>query len=179
MELIKKLLPDVNLISIKYQKDIRGEFKKNYNFDDFNKLGINFLPKESYISKSSLNVLRGMHYQIGNYAQKKLVSCISGKILDVIVDIRPNSTNYNKPISYVLDEEKPEVIMIGKGYAHGFLSLSKNSIMSYLTSTVYAPKFDCGILWSSIDFEWPLTKPILSERDKLHPLIGKHKCEFS
>ena len=73
------------------------------------------------------------------YAQQKLVSCISGKILDVIVDVRP-FINYNKPISYVLDEEKPEVIMIGKGYAHGFLTLSKNSIMSYLTSTIYAPK---------------------------------------
>lgn len=178
MKILKEFLPEVYLISLKKSNDQRGDFLKTYNLDLFKKLNLNFVPKESYLSNSYLNVIRGMHYQIGSFAHDKVVTCFKGKVLDVIVDIRIDSPNFNKPISFVLTEDNPCALFIGKGYAHGFLSLSDNSIMQYMTSTFYSPNFDCGVLWSSIDFEWPISNPILSERDKTHPKIGKHRCEF-
>ena len=179
MKIIEERLPDVFLISINNSYDLRGNFMKLYNFDELNLLDLDFVPKESYISSSKCNVIRGMHYQVGKYAHKKLVTCFKGKVLDIIVDVRKNSPNFNKPISYILSEENPQALLIGKGYAHGFISLREESIMNYMTSTVYAPQFDCGVLWSSINFSWPIKKPIISKRDTLHPSIGKHKCEFS
>ncbi len=179
MQIIEEKHEDVFLISIKKTFDCRGDFIKTYNLEDLKKLDINFVPRESYISSSHLSVLRGMHYQICEYSHEKLITCLRGKVLDVIVDVRPNSKNFNKPITHILSEENPQALFIGKGYAHGYLSLSDNTIISYLTSTVYAPNFDCGVLWSSIDFKWPVKNPILSERDKLHPSLGNHKCEFS
>ena len=179
MKIIEEILPDVFLLSLNKSRDLRGDFIKIYNSLDLQNLDLNFIPKESYISNSSLNVLRGMHYQIGQFAHKKLVTCFKGRVIDVIVDVRPNSLNFNKPISHILSEEKPEAILIGKGYAHGFLSLQENTGMLYMTSTIYAPNFDCGVLWSSINFNWPLQDPIISIRDTLHPRIGEHKCEFS
>ena len=179
MKIIEERLPDVFLISINNSFDLRGKFVKFYNLDELNLLNLDFVPKESYISSSKCGVIRGMHYQVGKYAHKKLVTCFKGKVLDIIVDVRKNSPNFNKPISYILSEENPQALLIGKGYAHGFLSLSEESIMNYMTSTVYAPQFDCGVLWSSINFSWPIKKPIISKRDTIHPSIGKHKCEFS
>jgi len=174
MNILKEYLPSVYLISLKRSHDQRGDFLKTYNLDAFNKLKLNFVPKESYLSNSYLNVVRGMHYQVGNFSHDKVVTCFKGNVLDVVVDIRIDSPNYNKPISIVLNEENSYALFIGEGYAHGFLSLSENSIMQYMTSTVYSPEFDCGVLWSSIDFEWPISNPILSARDKSHPLIGNH-----
>ena len=178
MNILKELLPRVYLISLKKNHDQRGDFLKTYNLDLFKKLKLNFIPQESYLSNSYLNVLRGMHYQVGRFSHDKVVTCFKGKVLDVVVDIRIDSPNYNKPISIVLNEENSYALFIGEGYAHGFLSLSENSIMQYMTSKVYSPKFDCGLLWSSINFNWPTENPILSHRDKLHPSLGNHKCEF-
>ncbi len=178
MKIIEQVLPEVFLISLNNSNDLRGNFVKIYNSDEFEKLNLKFFPKESYLSTSSLNVLRGMHYQTGKYAHKKLVSCFKGKVLDVIVDVRPSSKNYNRSVSFYLSEDNPMALLIGKGYAHGFLSLSEICIMSYMTTTVHEPRFDCGVLWSSINFNWPIENPIISERDTTHPKIGKHKCEF-
>ena len=113
-----------------------------------------------------------MHYQCSTHAHDKLVFCITGKILDVIVDIRPDSPQFNRPISISLDASIPRAIFISKGYAHGFLSQSDNTTLLYQTSTVHNPRNDKGILWSSINFDWPISNPVLSERDKSHPVIN-------
>lgn len=178
MQLIKELLPKVYLFSLNKIEDVRGDFLKIYNLNSLKKYNIDFVPNECYLSTSSLNVIRGMHYQVSNYAHNKLITCFRGEVLDVIVDVRKDSVNYNKPISCKLKSDLPQAIYIGKGYAHGFLSLKENSTMSYLTSTVYDPSSDCGVLWSSINFEWPIADPIISDRDKFHPKLGNHKCEF-
>ena len=171
MQVIKEILPDVFLLKCFFHEDKRGSFTKLFHHNALLDQGINFLPLESYISSSSLNVLRGMHYQEGKAAHQKLVFCSTGKILDVIVDIRTDSSNFNKPISIELNEKKSEAILIGKGYAHGFLSLEKNSSMIYYTSTVHNPDKDTGIHWSSINFEWPCKKPLISLRDSNLPSI--------
>ena len=133
MNILKEYLPSVYLISLKRSHDQRGDFLKTYNLDAFNKLKLNFVPKESYLSNSYLNVVRGMHYQVGNFSHDKVVTCFKGNVLDVVVDIRIDSPNYNKPMSFVLNEENSYALFIGKGYAHGFLSLSENSIMQYVS----------------------------------------------
>lgn len=175
IQVINELLPDVFLLECFYHKDKRGSFTKLFNHNSLIDQNINFLPLESYISSSSFNVLRGMHYQKGKASHQKLVFCSNGKILDVIVDIRADSPNFNKPISIELNENKKKAILIGKGYAHGFLSLEKNSTMIYYTSTEHCPDNDTGVHWSSIDFEWPCKNPLISLRDSNLPSIKNIK----
>ena len=169
--LVHQLLPGVCLLKHPHFLDNRGSLEKFYNVDGFNELGFNFVPKECFLSESHADVLRGMHYQRGEAAHDKLVTCIRGRILDVIVDIRPESPNFNKPVSFELMDETIYSIYIGKGYAHGFLTLEDNSLILYHTSTVHSPSHDVGVLWSSIDVDWPTANPIISSRDQSHPDI--------
>ena len=168
-------LDGVKILSCPFSSDLRGTFVKTFHAQFFLDLGISFTPAESFISTSDFGVIRGMHYQSSSYAHDKLIFCICGKVLDVIVDIRPESPQFNKPISFELNSEESCAVFIPKGYAHGFLSLSPHSSLLYLTSTVHNPLYDCGVLWSSIDFKWPVTTPILSERDRKHPSIDSLK----
>jgi dTDP-4-dehydrorhamnose 3,5-epimerase len=178
-KVLSEPLPNVFLIATPQFEDQRGMFTKGYHADFFNSLPAPFQPKEQFTSLSAKGVLRGMHFQTGKSAQQKLVSCLTGRILDVIVDVRRESPNYNKPIAFELGEMAPISILIGKGYAHGFLSLADSSIVNYLTSTVHSPPNDRGILWSSINFKWPVMNPSLSSRDEAHPSIGIEQCTFS
>lgn len=173
LKIERQLLPDVYLLKTPFFRDSRGSFSKIFHFESFSDQSINFEPKEIFFSTSAKYVLRGMHFQIGNAAHQKLVCCQKGKVLDIIVCVDPNSDHFNKPIAVELDEESSTAILIGTQYAHGFLSLEDDSLMLYSTSTVHCPELDKGILWSSIDFEWPTNiLPILSERDKNHPHIN-------
>lgn len=175
IQVINEILPDVFLIKCFHHEDKRGSFTKLFHHNSLVDQGINFLPLESYVSSSSFQVLRGMHYQKGKAAHQKLIFCATGKILDVIVDIRADSSNFNKPKCIELNSHKKEAILIGKGYAHGFLSLEKNTSMIYYTSTVHCPEKDSGVLWSSIDFKWPCDKPLVSLRDSNLPSIKSLK----
>lgn len=171
LKIIEKLLPGVSLFECAHYPDTRGSFTKIFHFDSLQKSGIGFSPAESFITKSSADVLRGMHFQTGEAAHDKLVYCIKGSVLDVIVDVRPDSELFNKPVSVELNENTPMAVLIGKGYAHGFLSLENDSWMHYTTSTTHCPELDRGVRWDSIDFRWPIQNPILSQRDKAHPSI--------
>ena len=167
-----QLLPEVYLLNYPRFSDDRGFLEKYYNSEYFSSLGFNFLPKECFLSESRVGALRGMHYQTGKSAHEKLVTCIRGRVLDVVVDIRPESPFFNRPVSFELTDKKQVSIFVGKGYAHGFLALEDNCLLLYHTSTVYSPSFDAGVLWSSIDFSWPNTNPILSNRDRFHKSIS-------
>ena len=165
-------LDGVKVLTCQSSIDLRGSFVKTYHKNYFSELGIGFTPAETFISSSQFGVVRGMHYQDSAYAHDKIVFCVTGKILDVIVDIRPASPQFNRPISIPLDSRTPHLIFIPKGYAHGFLSQSSETVLLYQTSTVHNPQNDKGILWSSIDFDWPVVNPILSVRDQSHPVIN-------
>lgn len=164
-------LPGVFVLDCPYFPDHRGDFTKLFHADAFLAQGIAFAPAESFLTRSKIGVLRGMHFQIGEAAHDKLVSCIKGKVLDVVVDVRPESPNFNKPYAVELAETSDTTLLIGKGYAHGFLTLVDDSWMLYSTSTVHCSSLDRGVLWSSIAFDWPSAKPLISERDGLHPSI--------
>lgn len=171
----EKLLPGVALLQCPRYVDLRGDFTKLYHSDAMTSLGMQFKPVECFMTRSKAGVIRGMHFQVHDAAHDKLVCCLKGRVLDVIVDIRTESPHFNKPVALELCEEDNIALLIGKGYAHGFLSIEEDSWMMYATNTVHNPSLDRGVLWSSINFEWPVNAPIISDRDKRHPAIGEHK----
>jgi dTDP-4-dehydrorhamnose 3,5-epimerase len=171
-------LPDVYLIRMPRFEDQRGFLLKSFHSEFFEALPNPFVPAEQFTSVSSTGVLRGMHFQEGYSAHRKLVNCLAGRLLDVVVDVRPESPNFNKPFSIELSGASPIAILIGIGYAHGFLSLAESSVMQYLTSSVHSPSNDKGVLWSSIDLAWPVIDPVISPRDAAHPQIGVERCTF-
>ena len=124
-------------------------------------------------SKSIKGVIRGLHFQIPPFEQTKLVRCVSGKILDVVVDLRKNSKTYGKFFSIELSSKNNKQLLVPKGFAHGFQVLSKTAIVSYKVDNYYNPKADSGIIWNDKDLsiDWNLEiKPILSAKDlKLIP----------
>lgn len=168
----KLSIEDVILIKPEKYCDERGFFMETYKKSDFIKAGI----KEDFIqdnfSKSKEKVLRGLHYQIKPYLQSKLIRCTKGKILDIAVDLRENSKTFKKYIKAVLSEENSNILYVPKGFAHGFLTLSKEAEINYKTSSEFNPLADRGILWSDedINIDWGIDfEPILSDKDKNLP----------
>ena len=178
MKLIKEYHSGVKLLKVPFFRDNRGSFCKIYNNNLFKSISIDFAPEEHFYSISKKNVLRGMHFQIEKASHCKLISCISGQILDVIVDVRKSSKYFNKPLSFELKGESGLALFIPKGFAHGFLSISQISIVQYMVSRSYEPKLDKGIKWNSIDFEWPCKNPLISSRDSEHPNIDDQNFIF-
>jgi dTDP-4-dehydrorhamnose 3,5-epimerase len=164
-------LPGVFMLDCSHVPDHRGDFTKFFNTDVLRRLGIAFTPAESFLTRSKVGVLRGMHFQVGEAAHDKLVTCIKGRVLDVVVDVRPESPTFNKPFAVELSQSSNAALLIGKGYAHGFFTLTDDSWLLYCTSTVHCPAMDRGVFWSSIAMDWPCKDPLLSERDKRHPSI--------
>jgi len=122
-----------------------------------------------FFTVSRKNVIRGMHFQIPPKSQNKVICCISGKVLDVLFDLRKGSPTYLKSESIELAGNQPKMVFIPPGIAHGFLSLEDNSIMLYKVSQGYSRELDQGIHWNSFGFDWPINAPTTSERDKQLP----------
>jgi dTDP-4-dehydrorhamnose 3,5-epimerase/CDP-3, 6-dideoxy-D-glycero-D-glycero-4-hexulose-5-epimerase len=158
--------------------DDRGAFLKTFNTELFNGFGIEFEPQEEFFSLSAKNILRGMHFQLPPAAHAKLVYCVAGRVLDVVVDLRNNSKTFGRAFSRELNASNCELLFISKGFAHGFLALEDNSLMIYKTDTVYSPAQDAGILWNSFGFDWPMKNPILSARDKSFPSLHEFQSPF-
>ena len=120
-----------------------------------------------------------MHFQTPPNDHTKLVTCLSGSVIDVIVDLRKTSQTFMKHIVIELDSTTVnKMIYIPKGCAHGFLSLKDDTLMHYKVSSVYSPENDAGILWSSIGYEWDCQNPITSERDNKHPSLQEFQSPF-
>lgn len=148
--------------------DLRGNFLKIFNNVQL-RAHCSDPIVESYITTSKKDVVRGMHFQSPPCDHTKLVVCLSGSVLDVVVDLQTEGVGYGQVTAIHLDSLEPKLLCIPKGFAHGFLSLSDDTTMLYMQTTVHSPEFDHGVLWSSINFEWPVRHPILSKRDTEHP----------
>jgi len=164
-------LPAVYVLRVPRFDDDHGIFLKTFHAKAFASLARPSYPAEQFMTRSGLNVLRGMHYQAEEAAHMKLVSCPIGRIMDVVVDIRPESDHFNQPFSIELGSQKPQALLIDKGYAHGFLTIEDQSWVQYLTSSVHDPDRDLGVHWTSIDCEWPVKSPVISKRDSSLPPI--------
>ena len=155
------------IISPKIYKDSRGYFLEGYNekkFQDLTGLRVAFVQDNQ--SKSSKGVLRGLHFQAGEFAQAKLVQVITGSVLDVIVDLRKDSKTFGQQFSIVLDDKKKQQLYVPKGFAHGYSTLSDEAIIVYLQSDNYNADFDDSIDPLSLNISWKVSSPILSEKDK-------------
>ena len=166
-------------IDIRNLRDDRGSFFKTYNVESFSQSGLETNWQEEYFSLSAKNVLRGMHFQVPPKDHVKLVTCLSGAVLDVIVDLRKSSSTFKRCASFQLSEQNKKMLYIPKGCAHGFLSLCHNTLMFYKVSSVYSPHHDLGILWNSIDFNWSCINPIISERDRRQPSLQEFNTPFA
>jgi len=163
------MIEGVKIINFNQEKDRRGYFSKIFDRKYLIKNNINLKIKEHFISFSKIDVIRGMHYQSGKYAQNKLVYVIAGKIDDVFIDLRKNSRTYLKIQNIVLSCTNNKALFLPKGVAHGFRVLSKSSIVGYLVDNYYNKISDKGILWSSIGYNWKIKNPNVSKRDKNFP----------
>lgn len=167
-----------------FAEDNRGSFVKSFEKDIYEQNGIVFNCNEDFISHSTKNVIRGMHFQL-YHPQTKLVGVITGKVFDVIVDLREDSNTFGQWRGVYLSSENRTSLLIPRGCAHGFISLSDNSIVSYKCDGTYDKKTDTGILFSDpeIGIEWPinnLSDAILGSRDKKLMSFGEFKktCKF-
>ena len=170
IKIISTEIEDVKVIEPLIYKDDRGYFFESFNQKEFHKkIGqINFVQVNE--SKSSFGVLRGLHFQKKPYEQSKLVRVIKGKIQDVAVDIRKKSPTYLKYISVFLSEQNKRQLFIPKGFAHAFLVLSDESIVSYKVDNFYNFKYESGIRYDDlrlkINWELGQNKINLSKKDK-------------
>jgi len=159
-------------------RDARGRFVKTWHPDLFSAHGIHMPIAEEFYSVSERDVIRGMHFQTPPHDHEKLVYCVAGKVLDVVLDLRSSSATYGRSWSWELSPDNGHIIYIPKGFGHGFLSLAHGSVMIYKTSTVHAPSHDTGVRWDSFGFAWPVAAPVISERDRQLPPLGEFKTPF-
>jgi dTDP-4-dehydrorhamnose 3,5-epimerase len=163
------------VIEPKVFSDSRGYFMEAFKQNEFEEhIGkVNFIQDNE--SKSSYGVLRGLHYQKGEFSQAKLVRVIKGEVIDVAVDIRKSSPTFGKHVAVLLSEENKKQLFIPRGFAHGFLVKSEEAIFTYKVDNVYAPQADAGIMFNdpTIGIKWdiPAEKMLLSEKDKKHPFL--------
>ena len=173
----KLRIPEVISIDTKIFTDNRGFFEEIYKYSEFKKNGIGERFVQENHSFSKKNVLRGLHYQTRPKAQGKLVRCIHGKIFDVAVDLRKSSPFYLKWVSEILSENNKRQLYIPKGFVHGFCVLSNEAEVIYSCTNEYRKENEAGIRWNdpSINISWPISKPILSEKDMNYPFLKIHE----
>jgi dTDP-4-dehydrorhamnose 3,5-epimerase len=182
MAFIKTDFPGLTIIEPTVFKDSRGYFFESYNENNFKAVGIDIKFVQDNQSKSSYGVLRGLHYQLAPHAQTKLVRVLSGKILDVVVDMRTGSPTYGKVFSLELSAENNKQLLIPKGFAHGFSVLSETAEVMYKCDVFYNKESEAGMAYNdttlNIDWKIPADKAIISEKDIQQPSFMNCKNNF-
>ncbi len=177
IEVTETYIKGVFIIEPKVFGDERGYFLESWSQRDFNAAvrEIDFVQDNE--SKSRYGVLRGLHYQKGEHSQSKLVRVVSGRVLDVAVDIRVGSPTFGKHVAVELSGENHRQFFIPKGFAHGFAVLSEEAVFQYKCDRLYAPQAEGAIAWDDptlgIDWKIPASDIILSEKDRHHPRLSE------
>lgn len=184
MEVVKTAIEGVLIIDPKIWGDDRGYFFESYSARDFAaKTGMDITFVQDNESKSRYGVLRGLHFQYPPYTQSKLVRVISGRVLDVAVDIRKGSPTYGQYVSCELTAENHRQFFLPKGMAHGFVVLSEEAVFQYKCDEFYHPESEGAIAWddTGLGIQWPIPAAdvVLSEKDKLHPLLKGFDSPFT
>lgn len=178
MQLIDEPLPGTKVFKPFVFVDARGNFVKPFHEDQFAEHGIQMHVREEFYSTSAKDVLRGMHFQVPPHAHQKIIYCIRGKVLDVLLDLRKESSTFGCSVGIELSQQNRHVLFVPKGFAHGFLSLENDSCLVYKTDAVHVKDSDCGVRWDSFGFDWPALMPLISERDLLHPKLQEYISPF-
>ncbi|MGX7059006.1 dTDP-4-dehydrorhamnose 3,5-epimerase [Vagococcus humatus] len=172
MKVIETNLQDVKLIETDVFGDHRGFFTESYTKTKFQEAGIDFdFIQDNHSLSVEPGVIRGMHYQLPPKAQTKILRVTTGVIYDVLVDMRKGSPTYGKWEGYILSEYNHRQLLVPKGFAHGFCTLTTNCNVQYKVDELYSPEHDRGIAFDDPDIGifWPMNHPILSEKDSHHP----------
>ncbi|WP_165021393.1 dTDP-4-dehydrorhamnose 3,5-epimerase [Dysgonomonas sp. ZJ279] len=177
MKFTEQKIKGVWVIEPKVFADERGYFMESFRKEAFEQ----HIGKAEFIqdneSKSTRGVLRGMHYQTGEFSQAKLVRALQGAVLDVVIDIRKSSPTFGEYVAVELTEDNKKQLFVPRGFAHGFLVLSDEAVFAYKVDNIYSPKHEASILWNdpTINIDWNINESeiILSAKDQ----IGKQLNE--
>ena len=169
MVLTKSYIEGLYILDPLVFEDTRGVFFETFNLQNFKKkigLEVEFVQDNESISKQ--NVLRGLHFQLPPFAQGKLVRVVSGKAIDIAVDLRKNSPTYGKHEIVELSSENKKQFWIPPGFAHGFVALEENTIFNYKCTNYYSPVSERTIQWNDplLNIDWEVSEPIISEKDQ-------------
>ena len=178
MDINTTALPGVIVFSLKTFGDERGFFRELFRENSYKALNLPSFVQYNH-SRSSKNVLRGLHYQ-RLHAQGKLVSVIRGAIWDVVADICPSSPTYKQWISIELSDKNQRQLYIPPGYAHGFVTLSDEVDLLYACTDYYQPNDSFSVIWNdpTLNITWPIAVPLLSDNDSKAPVLTEIKPEF-
>jgi dTDP-4-dehydrorhamnose 3,5-epimerase len=176
MNVIKTKIKDLLIIEPKIFGDDRGFFYETFQAERYKAAGINACFVQDNRSRSSKGVLRGLHFQ-KTKPQGKLVSVTEGEVFDVAVDLRPESDTFGQYEALLLTGENKLQFYVPPGFAHGFCVLSETADFQYKCTDYYDPSDESGLLWNddSLAIQWPLSAPLLSEKDKVQPTLNEIK----
>lgn len=181
MKVTSLTLEGAKLIEPVVHGDHRGFFMESYNEKLMHENGImhNFI-QDNHSLSAEPGVLRGMHYQLNPKAQTKLIRVISGSIYDVILDIRKDSPTFGQWQGFILSDANKRQLLVPQGFAHGFCTLAANTQVIYKVDEYYSPEHDRGIAWNdpSLNIDWPVSSPVLSDKDTRHPLLKDAELNF-
>lgn len=181
MNIVKTDIKDVYIIEQNVYGDHRGWFMESFSEKNLEKIGLNIrFIQDNHSFSLQKGTLRGLHFQLNPKAQTKLVRCTRGRILDVAVDIRKGSPTYKKYVAVQLSEENKRQLLIPKGFAHGFLTLTNNVEVQYKVDEYYAAEYDRSIKYDDpeLGIEWGTVVPILSKKDSIAPLLKESDNNF-
>jgi len=181
MQVIKATLPDIYIIEPVVFGDHRGWFMESWSSSKMHSAGFSFnFVQDNHSYSAQKGVLRGIHFQNSEAAQAKLVRCIRGAVLDVVVDLRKSSISYKKWIAVELSADNRRQLLIPKGFGHGFLTLTDDVEFLYKTDNFYDAAADRCIFWNDpeLGIEWGIPDPIISDKDANAPMLKDSDCNF-
>lgn len=179
MNVLKTEIDGVFIIEPKIFNDSRGWFMESYSKIKLPEINVDFV-QDNHSYSANKGILRGIHFQKGAYAQAKLVRCISGKVLDVAIDLRKGSSTYKRWVSIELSAENKTMFFIPRGFGHGFVTLTDHVEFVYKTDNYYNYENDRSIRYNDpeLNIDWGMEQPILSDGDLNAPLLKNSDCDF-
>lgn len=183
MKVIQTGIDGLYILEPRVFEDTRGYFFESYNKTVFEAAGLFYDFVQDNQSKSSYGTVRGLHFQKGEHAQAKLVRVLEGVVLDVAVDLRRNSPTYGQHVEVELSEQNKWMMLIPRGFAHGFSVLSKTAVFSYKCDNFYCKEAEGGIRFNdpTLNINWRIDKEkiLISEKDRCHPFFAEYETCFS
>ena len=179
MNLQKTKFPGILILNPVVFDDYRGFFMESYNKMEFERIGIPDQFVQDDHTKSNQGVVRGLHFQ-KKFPQGKIVRCIQGEVLDVVVDIRIGSPTFGQTLKKIISSDNKKQLWIPHGFAHGFSVLSQTAELLYKLTDYYHPEDEEGIRWDdpSLKIDWKIKNPIVSEKDQINPYFEEASKNF-
>lgn len=171
-------LPGCFELAVPVRHDKRGHFVKVVHEQTYRDHGLTCHFAEQYYSVSHEGVLRGLHFQLPPHEHTKVVYCASGKVLDVMLDVRRDSPTYGRHAMYELSAAAGNILYMPPGIAHGFCVTQGTALMVYMVTSAYSAEHDSGIRWNSAGIPWQIADPIISDRDQALPELEKFESPF-